>query len=130
MAGTAVSTPDSSNDTIRQALASLGDSNIAAQGVTFGRVVPGLAGKLDAAYAVISTSSAKGYVYDVPHDLGHEPGWIIAVHQENTQTPVSHYHVIGWERDKWTATNARVHINVITGSLDGGQVTLMLAGRR
>lgn len=132
MAGSTIATAGNDLDTVRQTLnGALGDANMADKGITFGKVGHLLpVGKMDACYSVVSLSAAKGNYYDVPHNLGHEPGFVILVHAENTQTPVSHYSAIGWERDKWTHSNVRVRVHVVVGSLDGGQATFIVAGRR
>jgi len=109
----------------------MGDANMQDGGLSFGKVAHGQrAGKHDAQYATFTTRSGIA-VYDVPHDLGFQPGFVLAVHMENTQSPTSHYSVLAYERDKWTKSGVRVHVALVgAGSMDGGSITLLIGGER
>jgi hypothetical protein len=119
----------SSPDAQRSALAGgLGDANLQNRALGEGRVQGGEAvGKQDAVYVNLAITSAKSE-YDVPHTLGRKPGYCSLVGSANSLTPGSHYHVNGINRDKWTATNVRISVYVLTGSADSGQLTLRIGG--
>lgn len=107
----------------------IGDANMQERGLSLGSPSPGaLAGKLDAVYASLKTSTAGGNTYDVSHSLGRVPSIVLLVGSENAPTPASHYHVIPWERQKWTHSTLRIRVAALVGSLDGGVLTLLVGG--
>lgn len=120
----------SSPDDLREGvMGKLGDTNMQRRGLSFGKIAHGEdAGKMDAEYRTINTSVALGNVYRVEHTLGHVPGFVNLWKSKNTLTPASHYSVIGWNESKWTSTTAWVRVEATKGSLDGGELTLMIGG--
>jgi len=108
--------------------AGLGDANLQPRGIGFGKVAHGNdAGRLDATYRKITTKG--GAVYEVEHGLGRIPGFVLMVDASNTQAPDSHYSVKAHNKSKWNTTTLQVHVLLIgPGSMDGGEITLMIGG--
>lgn len=107
----------------------LSDANVKDGGLTFGKVQHGeSAGKMDACYSTIKTVTGTAE-YEVPHTLGHIPGFCLLMHSENRVT-TSQYSVAASSRDKWSSTTCRVNVRVEAGSLDGGELTFMVGGSR
>lgn len=128
MPGRHVAVGASPDDLRRAVNGALGDANVAQRGLTFGKVAHGEdAGRLDAVYAKI-VLKAGVQEYTVPHTLGHVPGFVKLWASRNTTTPASHYDVIGWQHEKWTASSIRVRVRVSEGNLAGGEITLMIGG--
>ena len=108
----------------------LGDANFQPRAIGFGKVEHGKdVGMHDAEYRSFGTKGTQN-IYEVSHGLGRKPGFAIKVKSVNTQTPVSHYSVEPWNYEKWTENTVTVHVWSITGSLDGGQITLMIGGEQ
>ena len=116
---------------IRRAVSqALGDANVKTAGLTFGKVQHGeMAGKTDAQYATIKTKAGTNE-YEVPHTLGHAPGFCMLVSTENRQTPTSKYVATAVRRDEWTGTTCRVDVDKVSGSMDGGELTFLVGGER
>lgn len=132
MAAGKISTIPGLEEQIRQIVnKALADANIKDHGLTFGKVQHGeSAGKLDACYSTIVTSIAKGAEYEVPHTLGHVPGFCMLLHSENRITTNSQYSATSIKRDLWSETTCRVNVAAVAGSLDGGELTFMIGGSR
>lgn len=108
----------------------LGDPNLRTGGVTFGKVQHGeRVGKMDAVYSTIKTR-ATANEYEVPHTLGHIPGFCLLVSSENRQSPLTKYQVGAIRRDEWTGTTCRVDVTQTGGSMDGGELTFLVGGER
>ena len=109
---------------------SLGDANLQKRGLGFGKVAHGGdAGMHDAVYVTFATSSAKS-VYEIQHSLGRVAGFAMKVHSKNPRG-LTHYSVEPSEYEKWTTNTVRVHvIQVGAGSMDGGEITLLIGGER
>lgn len=134
MAGPSGSVPSipGLEEMIRRAVSNaLGDPNLKVGGVTFGKVQHGeRAGKLGAVYSTIKIKSGQSE-YEVPHTLGHEPGFCILWGSENRQSPGSIYAISWVRRDEWTATTCRVNVALQgAGSMDGGELTFLVGGER
>lgn len=106
-------------ETVRRALTgSLGDGNMQDRGLSFGKAVDGgLAGKHDAVYAVVQANGSA--TFDVPHQLGRRPEFMILVHTENTQTPGTIVVYSAETPELWTETTARARLDLRSGSLNG-----------
>lgn len=114
----------------RTPIASLGDSNFQNRGLTFGKVQHGEdAGMHDAQWVTIKTSASKSD-YDIPHTLGHPAGFCHLMNAENRVTTTSTYAASAINRDSWTATTCRVHVERLTGSMDHGELTFLVGGHR
>lgn len=108
---------------------SLGDANMQEGAFSHGKVAHGeKAGKMDAEYRTFRTQGGK-FVYEVQHGLGRIAGFAMKVKSVNLQT-TTHYGVEHWQEEKWTTNTVTVHVTNLTGSMDGGEVTLLIGGER
>lgn len=108
----------------------LGDANVQDRGLHFGKVAHGEdAGKMDGCYRKIATKPGTS-IYEVQHDLGRIPGFAFMVASEHNFDPTTHYAVSAFERQKWTTSSVRVRVLNIAGSLDGGEIFLLIGGER
>jgi hypothetical protein len=109
---------------------SLGDSNFQPRAIGFGKVAHGNdVGNHDAVYVTFGISSTKAN-YEVQHSLGRVAGFAMKVHTLNPRG-VMHTSVEPIDRDKWTTNTVRVNVILVgPGSLDGGEVTLMIGGEQ
>ena len=118
-------------DAIRRAVAkALGDPNIKLGGLTWGKVEHGQpVGRTDALWAVVPLKTGKNE-YEVAHTLGHAPGFVILSGSENRPSPTSKYAISWIRRDEWTGTTARIDVALLSGSMDGGVLYLIVGGER
>jgi len=109
---------------------SLGDANMQDGAFSHGKIAHGeRAGKMDAEYRTFRTTSAKS-IYEVQHNLGRIAGFATKVKAVNPQTQ-THYSIEHYQEEKWTTNTVTVHvIQVGAGSMDGGEVTLLIGGER
>ena len=127
MSSAAVSDPDATR-TITGTQG--GDATTAPQGLTFGKMVDGgFAGKFSAQYRKVALN-ATATVYNVSHGLGYVPAGFLLVSQTNSFTPANAVWASSFEYDKWTASEIRIKVGLIVGSVAGTELWLLILGER
>ena len=76
---------------------------------------------------VAGTGSAY---YNIPHGLGVVPAYVILVRVDNATTPNTNLCATSSDTHKWSATEIRVRVDMVSGSLNGSTLWFKVGGQQ